>query len=445
MRILTTLTAATTLAIACGADAGPKKILCQEFTATWCGYCPDVAEGLLQVLDNNPNTTVGMMIHGGDSYTTTLGDQLINFYNLSGYPTVWVDGTWSQVGSYGSPGANATQLQGLVNNASLTSDVTIDVIGTDLGSNQYKLDVNLGIENGGATRNLKLYIAQAYDLITFPEANELQFNTLRQSATTQTVTLSAGQNQTYSHTFTLNGESLNTQYVNYIVWAQANNSSAPAMIYQTVEHKHGEAPPADVTVGPGGDFATIQAAIDEVGSGSTVTVAEGVYNEALDFNGRSIELIAASGDPAATVIDAGGQATVLTMMSGESGSLNGFTIRGGYNVAGSGLRTTGASSFTNCIFRDNVSSAAYVVLSSGNPSFSNTVFCGNAPNTIGGPWTDGGGNSFDDNCGDEPCDGDFNADGTVNVDDILTVLGGFGSQYNVDDILMVLGSFGNDC
>ena len=259
------------------------------------------------------------------------------------------------------------------------------------------------------------------------------------------MTLSAGQNQTYSHTFTLNGESLNTQYVNYIVWAQANNSSAPAMIYQTVEHKHGEAPPADVTVGPGGDFATIQAAIDEVGSGSTVTVAEGVYNEALDFNGRSIELIAASGDPAATVIDAGGQATVLTMMSGESGSLNGFTIRGGYNVAGSGLRTTGASSFTNCIFRDNVSSAAYVVLSSGNPSFSNTVFCGNAPNTIGGPWTDGGGNSFDDNCGDEPCDGDFNADGTVNVDDILTVLGGFGSQYNVDDILMVLGNFGNDC
>ena len=146
---------------------GLKKVLCQEFTATWCGYCPDVAEGLLQVLDNNPNTTVGMMIHGGDSYTTTLGDQLINFYNLSGYPTVWVDGTWSQVGSYGSPGANATQLQGLVNNASLTSDVTIDVIGTDLGSNQYKLDVNLGIENGGATRNLKLYITQTYDLITF--------------------------------------------------------------------------------------------------------------------------------------------------------------------------------------------------------------------------------------------------------------------------------------
>lgn len=447
MRTFTTIAAATAMTIAGTTAATEKKVLFQEFTATWCTYCPAVAEGLMQVLNNNPETTVGMMIHGGDNYTTTLGDQLMNFYSLSGYPTVWVDGTWSQVGSYGSAAANATALQNLLGNASLTSDVTLEVIGEEVGTNQYRLDITLGIENGGVSRSLKLYITQVYDLISWPESNEEQFNTLRQSAATQTVSLSPGESQSFSHTFTLSGESLNTEYVNYIVWAQKNTSSAPAMIYQTIEHQHGEAPPANVTVGPGGDYSTIQAALDDVGSGSTVTVAAGVYNEMLDFNGRSIDLLAAvAGDPSQTIIDAGGAGRTLLLMNGASGTIDGFTITGGYAATGSAMMTDGSPDITNCVFRDNTSTQNFVIISAGMPMLSDNAFCGNEPNSqIGGFWSDGGGNTFDENCGDEPCDGDFNDDGTVNVNDILTLLGGFGTEYTVDDILLCLANFGNDC
>jgi plastocyanin len=349
------------------------------------------------------------------------------------------------VGSYGSPASNYANLVNMLNGALTTTDVTIDVVGSEVSSNQYALDITVAVENGGATRNMRIYTTQVYDQVNWPEAGETQFNTLRQSAPTQDVTLSAGQSHSFSHTFTLTGESTNTQYVNYVVWAQQNANSAPAMIYQTKEHSHGEAPPADVTVGPDGDYTTIQTALDDVGSGSTVTVSPGTYMEVLDFNGRSINLVSASMDPTDTIIDADGTGTVLTMMGGSSGDLTGFTVRGGYNSAGSAIRTDGSPMVTNCIFRDNTATVNYVILSSGNTYLGDNVFCNNDPNTIGGMWTDGGNNTFDDSCGDEPCDGDFNGDNVVDVNDILHVLAGFGSEYDVNDILMILSAFGDTC
>jgi hypothetical protein len=47
-----------------------------------------------------------------------------------------------------------------------------------------------------------------------------------------------------------------------------------------------------------------------------------------------------------------------------------------------------------------------------------------------------------DECG---CPGDYDGSGNVNVDDLLTVIAGFGGQYNVEDLLIVLAEFGNDC
>ena len=56
--------------------------------------------------------------------------------------------------------------------------------------------------------------------------------------------------------------------------------------------------------------------------------------------------------------------------------------------------------------------------------------------TIAGP---------DGDCGTEPCDGDLNEDGVVNVDDILEAVSGYGTDYDVDDILLVLENYGNSC
>ncbi|HCA38932.1 MAG TPA: hypothetical protein DEO92_04550 [Phycisphaerales bacterium] len=56
--------------------------------------------------------------------------------------------------------------------------------------------------------------------------------------------------------------------------------------------------------------------------------------------------------------------------------------------------------------------------------------------TIAGPEGD---------CGGEPCDGDLNEDGVVDVNDILEAVAGFGTLYDVNDILTVLENYGNSC
>jgi hypothetical protein len=49
------------------------------------------------------------------------------------------------------------------------------------------------------------------------------------------------------------------------------------------------------------------------------------------------------------------------------------------------------------------------------------------------------------NCGGEPCPGDLNGDGGVNVDDLLEAVSGYGSIYDVNDILLVLENYGSNC
>jgi hypothetical protein len=109
------------------------------------------------------------------------------------------------------------------------------------------------------------------------------------------------------------------------------------------------------------DFTTIQAAIDSASNGDVILVAPGTYNEAIDFNGRTIT-IRSTGGPQLTTIDATGQDTsVVTVASfeGAATKLEGFTLTGGVGTD-AGSRRGGAvyvfdSELTiqSCIMRDN--------------------------------------------------------------------------------------------
>jgi len=445
---LTLGAAAIGLGVSAGlATAAQRVVIAEEFTATWCTYCPSVAEALYSLQQDRPNDIVGMMIHCGDSYTTSWGNLRENFYSISGYPTVWLDGWSAKVGSSGSVSANYSDLNNRLNSClSQSTDVTLTLQGEEVSGNQYKIVGEVGVEPGGSGKTVRVQLLQCYDDVAYPEANELQFNTLRQAASSFDVSLSAGQTHSFEHTFTLTGESLSDPgEVTYLAIAQSPNNSGPASVFNSRRHEHGELPPADVTVGPSGDYATIQDALAGVGSGSTITVSPGTYTGLIDFAGRSVNLVA-SGGPDVTIIDANQEGTAITLMSDEAGSIDGFTITGGYASLASAFKINGNPTINNCIIRDNVATSNYCVLSSGQPYFSNNTFCNNDPNNIAVTWVDGGGNTFDDTCpGGEPCDGDVTGDGVVNVNDILEAVSGFGTIYNVNDILVILENFGSDC
>jgi hypothetical protein len=225
----------------CG-EPGPAQrlVLCEEFTATWCTYCPFVAEALYDLTQDRPDDLIALMVHGGDAYTTAWGDSRMSFYDVGGYPTVWSDGWNEMVGSYGSVDANYTQLNNRVNEClERPTDVSLDMQGEALTGSQYQISAEVAVDAGGEGKTIRIQLLQCYNQTNWPEPSELQFNTVRQAAISFDVTLAAGESHAWTHTFTLSGESLATPgEVTYICIAQTPNSSGPAQVHNSALHEH---------------------------------------------------------------------------------------------------------------------------------------------------------------------------------------------------------------
>ncbi len=92
-------------------------------------------------------------------------------------------------------------------------------------------------------------------------------------------------------------------------------------------------------------FATIQYAIDTAVSGDTIQVADGVYHENINFNGKDLLLTSEyfvdeeTSHIFNTIIDGGGNNRVASFVNGESSQaiLNGLTLRNGNASYGGGI------------------------------------------------------------------------------------------------------------
>ncbi len=95
---------------------------------------------------------------------------------------------------------------------------------------------------------------------------------------------------------------------------------------------------ADIINVPG-DFGTIQAAIDDVGTvaGDEIVVAIGTYTENINFNGKAITVRSTDPTHSAvvlnTIINGGGSGSVVTCNTGErlSGGSNNRAITGSFD------------------------------------------------------------------------------------------------------------------
>ena len=441
-------------------EAAPRKVLAENFTATWCTYCPDVANGLIMLQEEFPNTFFPMQIHCSDDYSTTWGNQRQNFYSVAGYPTVWTDGVLSQAGSYGSPSANYAQLRAAyMQRQAVATDVTIEMCGFSVDTDTYSVSVTVGIESGGSSKNMRIHCAQViHDYPSNPSYNYACF----MQATNQDRSVSAGGTVTVDFILDLNSVSMSRlDDVSFIAWAQTTNNSGPSEVYQAEKHFYNEADCQidQFTVGQGGDFATISDAINACGTGDSIIVMPGTYYENIDFGGRGI-VIESSGGPDVTIIDGGGNASVVRMYGEPTNTtvLDGFTLRNGNSPLGGGIFTNGSPMILNCVIRDNVAQFGGGIYLSDNGSggayISSTHFCNNTPNHTQGTWNDAGDNVFDDDCGDtSPCPADVSGDSVVNVTDLLAIIDAWGGSnpdadvngdgtVNVVDLLEVVGSWG---
>ncbi len=144
-----------------------------------------------------------------------------------------------------------------------------------------------------------------------------------------------------------------------------------------------------ITINVPADFPTIQDAINAANDCDIVQVDAGTYYENINFNGKIITVESIDG-PAVTIIDGGGNNSVVKFNSGENYStqLIGFTITNGHNNYGGGIRVGNNStpSLKNLIITNNTvsSDGAGICCFGSSPSIKNTKIFGNTASHYGG-------------------------------------------------------------
>ncbi len=68
-----------------------KKVLIEEFTGAWCGYCPDGAYMVDNIINENNGHVIGVSTHSSDAMEVSQTSFLESIYQNTGYPSGMVD------------------------------------------------------------------------------------------------------------------------------------------------------------------------------------------------------------------------------------------------------------------------------------------------------------------------------------------------------------------
>lgn len=146
-----------------------KRVLIEDFTGTWCGYCPRVAYGIDQVMLQTTKA-VPVAIHqqssSFDPYHFAGAAPLVSQINLTGYPTAMLN----RVTEWGYPeNANAGQVKGLVsNNCGLGL-----ALNSTVSAGNINLDVNIKFAKDYT--GLKLIVYALEDNLIYNQTNYTSF------------------------------------------------------------------------------------------------------------------------------------------------------------------------------------------------------------------------------------------------------------------------------
>jgi hypothetical protein len=133
--------------VATGAPANfTKKVVLEDFTGTWCGQCPGAGAAMVNTV--NGTNIFGVGIHDGDSMAISEGSFYSGHYNVTGFPTVYVNGPDTR---WNFPGMSQVNNE-LAETATLGLAVDANLVGGKLD-----LEVKVGY-NAAVNEEIKLII-----------------------------------------------------------------------------------------------------------------------------------------------------------------------------------------------------------------------------------------------------------------------------------------------
>ena len=126
-----------------------QKVLVEDYTGAWCGYCPRIAYKLAKAEELNPKV-IGIGIHQGDNMQYSNINALIDNFGITGFPTAIVNrkSNWAESSlPWEGP------FSGLDNKTSGASDLGISIASSIAGSS---LNVSIDVEVLSDFTGLKL-------------------------------------------------------------------------------------------------------------------------------------------------------------------------------------------------------------------------------------------------------------------------------------------------
>jgi hypothetical protein len=118
-----------------------EMVILEIGTGTWCVYCPGAQMGG-EDLVNNGHFVAVIEHHNGDSFTNSYSDARNSYYGINGYPTAVFDGVEYFVGGSNTQSMYQNYLPIYQDRKALKSAFSVDIFGTNTGTN-YNILVRL--------------------------------------------------------------------------------------------------------------------------------------------------------------------------------------------------------------------------------------------------------------------------------------------------------------
>lgn len=141
-----------------------RRVLIEDFTGTWCGYCPRIAQAISQVNAQTSDDVVVSIHRGNDPYSFSGASTLESMINLQGYPT----GMLNRKTEWNYPETSPTSIAQAVNLTSGQSKLGLAMTSSVSGSSA-SLSVN--VKFGKAFANLKLVVYVLEDDLVHDQTN----------------------------------------------------------------------------------------------------------------------------------------------------------------------------------------------------------------------------------------------------------------------------------
>ena len=143
----------------------PKtRVALEDYTGTWCGYCPNVSHAIEEIRLITDDISV-VAIHYGDEMTISSGINLINEFNITGYPTARINRTMDWSYPY-----NSTQIESLIE-----TDNSI-AISIDSNTNWPLLQVQLRVVSEQDLSDHKIIAYLVEDNLIYDQVNYYNFD-----------------------------------------------------------------------------------------------------------------------------------------------------------------------------------------------------------------------------------------------------------------------------